>query len=194
VRYVDPDNTVIATKEIHYAHGYTTPEYTLYDKRFDRHTGSRWQDGHFIVFKQDGSNKNHEKIMKSAPDLVIDAGFDYFIRTQRDALANGAVLPFTFVVADPLIALNMQLQAVSQNETVIPDHNAQYDYFLASSRNRFIGWAIPDINLAYDKKNYLLKVYQGPSNLTDNRDKSQTVVIRYEYPNMNSEIQGEFTP
>ena len=194
VRYVDPDNALIATKEIHYAYGYTTPEYALYDKRFDRRTGSLWQDGLFIIFKQDGVSKKHEKVMKNTADLVIDAGFDYFIRAQRAELLDGKVLPFTFVVADPLMALNMQLASVSQLKTAIPDKSERYHYFLASSRNRFIGWVIPDINLAYDKDSYLLMVYQGPSNLTDKHDKSQTVLIHYEYQNMTSGIQGELNP
>jgi hypothetical protein len=197
VRYVDPANNLIASKEIYYKHGYTTPEYKLYDKRFDRYTGSQWQDGHFIIFKQEGSHARHQKTVKAAPDLVIDAGFDFFIRSQQDVLANGTVLPFTFAVADPLTTLDMKLEEVSKTETTIKLNDNQlsknsYRFFLAHSRNRLIGWAIPDINLAYDATSHLLQVYQGPSNITDMNDKSQTVTIHYEYQYPAIAAEGEY--
>lgn len=189
VSYFDLSDNLIASKEIHYVHGYNTPEYTLYDKRFDRHTGSQWQDGHFIIFKQEGTHAKHEKKLQSAADLVIDAGFDHFIRSKQDVLADGEVLPFTFAVADPLMTLDMKLEEVSRTETAIKLHNDDkntnsYRFYLVQSRNRLIGWAIPDINLAYDDTNHFLQVYQGLSNITDKHDKSQTVIIRYQYPNL----------
>jgi len=185
VRYVDPAENLIASKEIRYQHGYTTPEYTLHDKRFDRHTGSQWQDGHFIIFKQEGSHEKHQKKVQAAPDLVIDAGFDYFVRSQQDALAKGKVLPFTFAVADPLVTLDMKLEEVNKTETAIKlrddQPNNDFRYFYAHSRNKLIGWAVPDIHLAYDARNNMLQMYQGPSNITDMQDKSQRVLIRYQY-------------
>lgn len=185
VRYVDPNEKLIASKEISYRQGYNTPEYTLHDLRFDRRTGSLWQDGHFVVFRQEGTKKIQEIKVLPVPDLVIDAGFDHFIRSRQDVLAGGEILSFTFAVADPLLTLNMKLEEVSQVETAIRLHDEQgnnnYRYFRAHSSNFLFDWAIPDINLAYDNISHLLQIYQGPSNITDMNDKSQTVVIRYEY-------------
>lgn len=181
VRYIDPAEKLIATKNISYHHGFNTPEYQQNDQRVNRQTGSKWQDDHFIIFRQEKSEKPHEKTIKPADDLVIDAGFDYHIRSHWEELIDGKILPFSFAVADPLMTLNMKLEEVSPAKTAIKQHSEQYRYFLASSRNRLIGWAIPDINLAYDHDSHLLQVYQGPSNITDKNDKNQTVIIRYEY-------------
>lgn len=181
VRYVNPADVLIASKTIYYSHGYNTPEYLLEDKRFGRRTGSKWQDGHFIIFRQENADKHHEKSIKPANDVVIDAGFDFFIRSHWDDLIDGKVLPFSFAIADPLAILDMKLTEVTAAKTAIKQHSDSYRYFLASSRNRLIGWALPDIHLAYSRDSHLLQVYQGPSNLTDNDDKSQTVTIRYEY-------------
>jgi hypothetical protein len=194
VRYTDPADKLIATKNISYSHGFTTPEYLQNDIRFDRKTGSKWKNDHFIIFRQEKAEKPHEMIVKPTDDLVIDAGFDYLIRSRWEELIDGKILPFTFAVADPLMTLNMQLEEVSASKTAIKQHNEKYRYFLASSRNRLIGWAMPDINLAYDHDSHLLQIYQGPSNLTDKNDKSQTVIIRYEYQRPVLAADGENTP
>ena len=184
VRYIDEKEKLIAEKTIQYLHGYNTPEYQLQDQRVDRKTGSEWAKDHFIIFRQEGLEKRHEKSVAAANDLVIDAGFDHFIRSNWEKLINGKVLPFSFAIADPLTLLNMQLTEVTAAKTAIKQHSNSYRYFLASSRNKLIGWAIPDINLAYDRETRLIQVYQGPSNITDQNDKTQTVTIRYEYQSL----------
>ncbi|HSC75408.1 MAG TPA: hypothetical protein VLB90_04130 [Pseudomonadales bacterium] len=181
VLYKNPAGKLIATKNISYNHGFNTPEYQQNDLRFDRHTGSKWQNNHFMMFSQEKSDRAYENTVKPADDLVIDAGFDYLIRSHWDELLKGKVLPFSFAVADPLMVLSMQVEAVSASETAIRQHRSQYRYFLVSSRNHLIGWAMPDINLAYDRDSHLLQIYQGPSNITDQNDTNQTVVVRYEY-------------
>lgn len=181
VRYVDEKEKLIASKTIQYLHGFSTPEYQLQDQRVDRKTGSEWKKDHFIIFRQEASEKRHEEKVDAADDLVIDAGFDHFIRTHWETLIDGKVLPFSFAIADPLTTLHMQLTEVTAAKTAIKQHNDRYRYFLASSRNKLISWAIPDINLAYDRETRLIQVYQGPSNITDQYDKTQNVTIRYEY-------------
>lgn len=194
VHYVDPSEKLIASKEIHYSHGFNTPEYLLDDKRFEKRTGSKWQDGHFIVFRQEQSGGPHEKPVKPADDLVIDAGFDYYIRSHWNELIDGKILPFSFAVADPPSILDMKITEVSAAQSTIKQHNDLYRYFLVHSRNRLIGWAIPEINLAYNRDTHLLQVYQGPSNLTDQNDKRQTVTIRYEYQYPALVADGERKP
>ena len=184
VRYMDEKGKLIAEKTIQYLHGYTTPEYRLQDQRINRNTGSEWQKDHFVIYRQDKSEKRHEKIIEPEKDIVIDAGFDHFIRGHWNELIDGKVLPFSFVIADPLTILNMKIKEVSAEKTAIKQHSDRYRYFLASSRNKLIGWAIPEINLAYDKETQLLQVYQGPSNITDKNDKTQTVVIDYKYQSL----------
>lgn len=181
VRYLGTDDSLLASKNLHYTHGYNTPVYTLEDTRFVRQTGSLWQDGAFVVFQQEQTGKRHEDTFPPDNKLVIDAGFDHFIRSQWDALVAGEVLPFTFVVADPLVALDMQLQQIPAADSPIVEKRDDYRYFVASSSHRLISWAVPEIHVAYDEKEKLLRMYQGLSNITDDNDKRQNVLIRYRY-------------
>lgn len=184
VRYEGKDGQVIATKALHYEQGYNTPLYQLNDLRFSRQTGSEWDKGIFVIFRQEAGTKRHEKRVTPSTDLVIDAGFDHFIRSHWQELVDGKVIPFSFLLADPLLSLNMQMQSVNMNDSAITEKHADYHYFLASSRNHFIGWAIPDIHIAYDNNEQLLRLYHGPSNITDNDDDRQTVFIRYSYESL----------
>ncbi len=191
VQYLGQDGRLLASKQIHYAQGYNTPLYELVDQRFGRRTGSRWQDGQFLVFRQQDGHAPHQHTLAPAADLVIDAGFDHFIRQHWDRLLAGDTVPFAFAVADPLVTLDMAMRAVPAIESAIAEQRDDYRYFVASSRNRLIGWAIPDIHVAYDAQEKLLRRYQGLSNITDADDKRQTVLIRYTYDTMPQFAQGE---
>jgi hypothetical protein len=191
VRYLGTDESLLASKQLDYTQGYNTPVYTLEDMRFARQTGSLWQDGAFVVFQQEKSGKRHEKTFAPGSQLVIDAGFDHFIRSHWAALVAGEVLPFTFVVADPLVALDMQLQQIPAADSLIADKRDDYRYFVANSSHRLISWAIPEIHVAYDEKEKLLRIYQGLSNITDGNDKRQNVLIRYTYESLPQIAQGD---
>lgn len=181
VVYTDAQGHTLARKQIHYQHGYTTPEYQLQDIIHHRNSGSAWQDGHFVVYRQEGEQRQSEKVVQPSSNTVIDAGFDYFIRRHWDALIDGKTLPFTLIVADPLTELHMQVAEVSTAQTAIPQHSEHYRYFLVNSSNPLIRWVIPTLHLAYDRDSQLLQVYQGPSNIPDSAGKVQTVNIQYSY-------------
>ncbi len=191
VRYEDSNSNLIASKEINYDKGFISPLYKMHDYRHKRITGCEWENGHFRVFRQEENNELKQKILKPSNDMVIDAGFDYFIRSHWNELTHGKQLPFSFVVTDPLLVLNMKIDEVRKEESVIHEKNTDFRYFFVRSRNQFIGWAIPDIHLAYSNKDQLLQIYQGPSNLTSNNDHSQSVVIRYEYPKKPNTLNGD---
>lgn len=191
VRYEAPDGRLLASKQLDYGQGLNTPVYELEDVRFQRRTGSRWQDGQFVVFRAQQDKPVREQTLAAAPDLVIDAGFDHFIRAHWDRLVAGEAVPFSFAVADPLVTLAMAMRAVPASESAIAEKHDDYRYFVASSRNRLIGWAIPDIHVAYDANDKLLRIYQGLSNLTDDRDQRQNVLIRYRYEPVVQLARGE---
>jgi len=181
VLYTDAQGQAIARKQIRYLHGYTTPEYSLQDLVHHRRSGSEWQNGKFVIYQQDEDEKRTEKTVKPDANTVIDAGFDYFIRSHWVDLIDGKILPMHLVVADPLTTLHMQVAEVGAAQTAIPQHSERYRYFLVSGSNPLTRWVIPTLHLAYDSTSHLLQIYQGPSNILDSDSKVQTVNIQYSY-------------
>ena len=113
VRYETASGSVIADKRIEYSHGSTTPLFQMQDHRFQRTTGNEWRDNHFIIYRQEKNRQRHEKKQPPSASLIIDAGFDHFIRTHWNDLVAGQSLPFDFIVSDPLITLHMTLEHVT---------------------------------------------------------------------------------
>jgi hypothetical protein len=195
VRYTAADGQTIATKRIDYTHGYNTPLYNLYDLRHDLHTGNEWQGDHFSIYRYQTGNTPDRKKILPYNSIVIDAGFDHYVREHWQKLQSGEAVPFDFFVADPLIKLNMKLLAVQPFQSLIKKSNPRFCYFKAVSRNRLIGWAVPEIHLAYDCGQRLLQFYHGPSNITDKNNHSQQVIIHYQYPSVKLTLhQGETAP
>lgn len=191
VQYVGPDEHPLAHKTLGYPQGYSTPLYLLEDLRDGRRSGSEWQDGQFVLFRESATGKRQQAALSPAPDLVIDAGFDHFIRAHWERLLAGESLPFAFAIVDPLVTLDMSLRAVPAAESAIAEKRDDYRYFVARSRHRLISWAIPAIHLAYAADEKRLCIYQGPSNITDSQDKNPMVLIRYQYRTAPLLAQGD---
>jgi len=186
VIYRQPNGSLIAKKNIQYTRGYSTPTFQLYDERFGRTSGSHWKDGEWSVWQQEKSGKRQEKKVSTEKSLVIDAGFNHFVLENFETLEKGNALDFTFAITDPPMALPMTIQKKDCKDAVFSSSGNNVLCLKVVTHNIFYRMFIPVIYLAYlqspdDNISHLLSLYQGPSNLTDNRDKAQNVRIHYRY-------------
>lgn len=186
VIYRQPDGSLIAKKNIQYSQGYATPIFQLYDERFGRTSGSKWEDGEWLIWQQQKSGNRQEKRIFPKKNLVIDAGFNHFVLDNFEALEKGNALDFTFAITDPPMELPMTIEKNDCNNPVFSQSDNNVLCLKVVTHNVFYRLFIPVIYLAYlqspgDHMSHLLSLYQGPSNLTDNRDKAQNVRIHYRY-------------
>lgn len=194
VTYRQVDGTLIADKNIQYTQGYATPSFQLYDHRFGRTSGSKWQEGNWLLWQQDKSGKRDEKGFDPEQNLVIDAGFNYFVLENFKALEEGKALDFTFAITDPPMEIPMTIKKKSCTDAVFFSTDENVLCLKIVSHNFLFRIFVPVIYLAYihnpeNDITHLLSLYQGPSNLPDNDDKAQTVRITYRY-----EFQPETSP
>ena len=185
VTYRLPDGKLLADKNMHYQRGFQTPTFQLYDHRFGRKSGSRWEDGQWIVWQEEVNGKRDEKNLEAADNLVIDAGFNYFVLEHFDDLRSGHALDFTFGITDPPMGIDM---VITQQDCKDPVFSLEVKTNLclkAISRSPLLRWFVDEIYLAYynsaQVETPLLALYQGPSNLPGDDDKGQTVRILYRY-------------
>lgn len=181
VLYTDAQGRALARKQIDYPRGRTLPEFQLDDLIHQRRSGSEWHKGYFLIYQQNGDKKRTTKVIEPDAQTSIDAGFDNYIRQHWSELVAGKTLPIKLVVADPLVVLPMSIAEVSAAQTDIPQRSGRYRYFLVNGSNVLTRWALPTLQLAYDRDSHLLQVYQGPSNILGSKGKVQTVNIRYSY-------------
>jgi len=181
VIYKKEDGSVFAEKTLSYQLSYTTPVYNLEDKRFKRNTGSEFRDNEWYMYRREESGHSDEFKLKQNEGLVIDAGFNNYVRMNFDALSSGQAFKFQFGLTDPLIQLPMKLQNIPCSK-----HDAHYDDALflclrVKTTSLFYRWFVPDFYVIYSRDQHFLMQFDGPSNLLGDDDKGQSVHIDYRY-------------
>jgi hypothetical protein len=155
VLYKDGDGQVFARKQVDYSESLRSPSLLIEDLR----EGSTLRiDGDFDS------------------DLVVDAGFDNYVRQRWAELAEGETVRFPFLVVGRDSPIKMK---ASRTERVACNDGAlcltvTLDAWLLSM-------LVSPIELVYDNEKRLTQ-YRGISNIRDAQGRSQNVRIEYRYP------------
>ncbi|MDZ7784596.1 MAG: hypothetical protein U5K56_17200 [Halioglobus sp.] len=155
VEYRDPQGDVIARKSLDYSDSLYAPEVVMRDLRRDETT---------VVD------------MTPREDLVVDAGFDNFVRSRWDRLAAGETVRFSFRVVN--IDRMLSMKARARDDADCKDETLCIDVEVDSF---FLGLLTDPIELTYARDSRRLLRFSGVSNLKAPDGGRQTVDIRYEY-------------
>lgn len=158
VDYRDTAGQLIASKKLNYAAGLTQPSLIFKDHRtgVDTRIASQYQDG-----------------------LVVDAGFDNFLRSQWEVLVTGDTVRFPFLVPGFDEPLKMRV-------SVDPSISCAAEKLCLEIRpdSWMLGLLADPINLIYSRDNRRLLRYQGLSNIRGENRESLLVDIEYQYEAM----------
>lgn len=155
VLYKDGEGQLFARKQVDYSESLRSPSLLIEDLR----EGSTLRiDGEFDS------------------DLVVDAGFDNYVRQRWSELAQGDTVRFPFLVVGRDSPVRMK---ASRREGNVCDGGAlcvtvTLDAWLLSV-------LVAPIELVYDDEKRLTQ-YRGISNIRDAEGRSQNVRIDYRYP------------
>lgn len=94
--------------------------------------------------------------------LVIDAGFDEFIRAEWPSLQPGAPKSLSFLVPSRLQSMQFVVEHLNR-----PATNPSGAETFRLKLGGVLGWLLPGIDMAYDTANRTLLSYDGLSNLRD---------------------------
>ena len=109
--------------------------------------------------------------------LVVDAGFDHFIRDHWEALMAGEQLQFNFAVPSrqqlvSLFVVRNRCEYAGEGEVC----------FKATLNNIILRWFVTPIKVVYNQQTRLLQRYVGLANIADESGTNHKVDIRYQYP------------
>jgi len=180
VFYRHRDGTLLAHKALDYQSGSVTPSFVQHnihsrekiEVSFDQqevsmsvtNAGSRELENRYPV--TDLARK----------PVVIDAGFDQYIRANWDELVAGNRLEFQFPLASRSSMVSLQVKSSAcryQSETD--------QCFTLEPSNWFYRMLSSPIELGYDPGQVRLTRYRGLSNINDASGKGMVVDIRYRY-------------
>ncbi|MCD8522185.1 MAG: hypothetical protein LRY66_15315 [Saccharospirillaceae bacterium] len=177
VNYFDAEGKMIAQKENRYFNNAAAPDFRLQDLRNNYREQALYNDdGSLTLGLQESDGQAwQEKRIKSLPDdLIIDAGFDEFVRRHWQTLLAGKQVTFSFASAARQDLVNFRLQTQSADE-----HRLVLSMRLQS---RMLSWLLSPIELTYDRQSQRLLRYRGLSNILDEQGNSYQADIRYQYP------------
>ncbi len=168
VTYRAPDGRLMATKTLDFAAGAEKPAFRMDDARDGYVEGVEVGGGRIALFQRDKADSELERATIAAPaDLVVDAGFNYYLRSHWDALARGETLEFDF--AAPTRLDTFRFQARRTGEKLVGERRAMV--VAVELATPLVRWLLDPITLAYDHETRELLEWEGISNIDDDRDK-----------------------
>ncbi len=175
VLYRCPDGVPFARKVVDYT-GSFAPPFEMNDPTIQYREGVRLAGGKPEVFYQKAGGDGEQKApLEGTTGLVADAGFDLFIRHHFDELEKGETLKFPFLVPSRLSGMDFKLS--KQKDEII---DGQPTSVIRLSLNSFFSFALPHMDVAYDKSQHLLTRFVGMSNIRDGKGDNYEVRIDFD--------------
>ena len=180
VIYRNEAGGLLARKLLDYSSGPTTPSFVQQNFYSSEVIEVNLKAGNVTMSVLDAVSSEPKKVSSTQTDgtipVVIDAGFDEYIRSNWDSLLAGEKQSFLFPFAerDKLIELRIKKSACSYpTET--------HQCFKLELSNWFIRMLVSPIELGYDPELQRLMRYRGLSNIGDGKGNGSVVDIRYDY-------------
>ena len=180
VVYQDPDDKLIARKLLDYTTGETTPSFVQFNHYSRESIEVGFDQGSVSMKVIDSDSRSVNKAALAQPGetmpVVIDAGFDGFVRQHWDELLAGAEREFQFPFADRQSLVELRIQPLSCSYETQTDQCFRLDL-----ANWLLRVLVKPIELGYDADSRRLTRYRGLSNIGDANGDGLEVDIRYRY-------------
>lgn len=180
VIYRNEAGVLLARKLLDYRSGPTTPSFVQQNFYSSEVIEVGLQADKVTMTVLDAVNSEPKKVSATQTDgklpIVIDAGFDEFVRSNWDSLVGGAKKSFLFPFAerDKLVELRIKPAACTYP-------SATDQCFKLELSNWFVRMLVDPIELGYDPEQRRLTRYRGLSNIGDGKGNGSVVDIRYNY-------------
>lgn len=178
VIYRNPEEQLIAHKELNYESGPMTPSFEQHNLDAGDSVAVEMQRDK-VVITSTGSN-GEVRIASVIPGaqspIVIDAGFDAFVTGNWDSLVAGEGKRFQFPVAAREMLVELSIESIPCTYSTDTDQ-----CFRLEPDNWFIRMLAEPIELGYDARLQRLSRFRGVSNISDGSGSGLLVDIHYRY-------------
>jgi len=183
VIYKDAESKLIASKQVDYSSGVTTPsfvQHNLYSSEFIE-VGFEQGMVSMVIIDADSRETLKSAQAQSSQKLpvVIDAGFDEFVRQNWDSLVSGESHEFQFPLADRERLVDLRIKPLGCSYVTQTDQCFRLDV-----ANWFLRMLVKPIELGYDSKSRRLTRFRGLSNIGDENGNGLVVDIKYDYADL----------
>lgn len=183
VMYRCPDGQAFARKRIDYGQPLFAPTFRLDDVRFGYAEGYAAGAPRGEAFVQAGSDRGERReAVKAGTALVVDAGFDEFVRARWDELQRGDSVRLEFLVPSRLAAYRFSVRKVRSQE-IFGEPASVFQLALSG----VLGWFADAIDVAYRDSDQRLMRFEGLTNIRATLDSNH--VARIDFPPAREDAQ-----
>jgi hypothetical protein len=162
VLYECQDGSAFARKTVRYDDA-IAPDFLFEDTSNGMREGVRsGPQGRVMLFRANRVEPERTAQVPTEPGLVIDAGFDEFVRTHWQALLELGPQPLPFLVTSRQERMSFHVEYLRGEQ--IDGKTA--DVF-RMKLDGVLGWVLLGIDVAYDAQDHWLLLYDGLSDLRD---------------------------
>ncbi|RBP79467.1 hypothetical protein [Marinomonas rhizomae] len=178
VEYSEPNGRVFADKTIDFSKSRITPTFSQLNKRNgEKIDVTRRGDQLQIRYRENSNAKIEKNVLKLAPGMVVDAGFDAFVKQYWGSLISGKEMDIEYLVPSRQSTFSFRFSQI----TCVDGTKEGAMCFALKPVSWFVRMAVDPIVVAYDPSNKRLLRFTGRANICDEQGKYQTVDIQYHY-------------
>ena len=178
VHYRRPDGSLLVYKILFYRNEPPAPDFRSVDKRNGYRQSVVRRGGRRLLSVQRGAKGAVERRLVRIPaPVVVDAGFDYFIKLNWDRLMTGRTVIANFAVPGKLDFFRFEIKKTRESVR----RGRAVAHFRIRTASVFLRLFAENIDLVYDRHTRRLLVYTGISNITapGGEEYRARIVFRY---------------
>lgn len=183
VIYRNETDRMIARKLLDYRTGPVSPSFIQHNLYSSEVIEVGLSDGEVKMAVVDADSSETKKSATSATgdemEVVIDAGFDEYVRRNWDSLLAGEKKRFLFPFAEHAKLLELRIKRSGCSYETDTDQ-----CFKLELSNWLMRMLVAPIELGYDPELQRLLRYRGLSNIGDGKGNGSVVDIRYDYQDL----------
>lgn len=176
VIYKDIDENIIAKKIADFSNSQFMPEFVLENLKTGHKEKTRYIDNKYeVIFSESKAKSLKESLLKFKLNSISDAGFDNFIIAHWNELIAGEKFKREFLVPSMLDFMNFRIYQkaiVDKDGHTLRLINIEPDSF-------FVRVIAGTLKLYYDDDKPVLRIFEGVSNMRDNKGDNFNVVIKF---------------
>ena len=176
ITYKDDKGKVIAKKTIDFSKGESSPAFLQEDMR-DGYMEGAEIEGEIVklLYKKNKNEALKTKELSIPEPVVIDGGFNNFVKKNWKQIQEGSSIKFNFAVPSQLDYFTFRVK--KEHESICNGKKAVV--FKMEADNFLIRQLVAPIILTYDVNTMRLMKYEGLSNINDGKGKSYQVKLTY---------------
>ncbi|NVK73874.1 MAG: hypothetical protein HWE24_10355 [Oceanospirillaceae bacterium] len=178
VEYSEPDGQIFANKTLDFSKSRITPSFSQVNERNGEKI-SVTQSGDLlkISYQENNTAKVEKDSVKLVAGMVVDAGFDAFVKQYWNTLITGKEMDIEYLVPSRQTTYRFRVSQI----TCVDGTKEGAMCFALKPVSWFVRLAVDPIVVAYDPADKRLLRFTGRANICDEQGKYQTVDIQYHY-------------